>query len=94
MRYEPYIHFQENIQPIKIGKSFVDDIGSDPNADAICNAIIGLGHSLGKRVVAEGVETEAQLAFLKAMGCPEIQGYLFGRPELATEFARKLARRD
>lgn len=82
------------VDSIKIDKSFVDDIGRDPNADAICNAIIGLGHSLGKRVVAEGVETEEQLAFLKAMGCQEIQGYLFGRPEPATEFARKLARRD
>ena len=81
------------VDSIKIDKSFVDDIGRDPNADAICKAIIGLSHSLGKRVVAEGVETEEQLAFLKAMGCEEIQGYLFGRPEPATEFARKLARR-
>jgi len=81
------------VDSIKIDKSFVDDIGRDPNADAICNAIIGLGHSLGKRVVAEGVETEEQLAFLKAMGCEEIQGYLFGRPEPAMEFAQKLARR-
>lgn len=82
------------VDSIKIDKSFVDDIGRDPNADAICKAIIGLSHSLGKRVVAEGVETEEQLAFLKAMGCEEIQGYLFGRPEPATEFVRKLARRD
>lgn len=81
------------VDSIKIDKSFVDDIGRDSNADAICEAIIGLSHSLGKRVVAEGVETEGQLAFLQAMGCEEIQGYLFGRPEPAAEFARKLARR-
>jgi diguanylate cyclase (GGDEF)-like protein len=80
------------VDSIKIDKSFVDDIGRDSNADAICEAIIGLSRSLGKRVVAEGVETEGQLAFLQAMGCQEIQGYLFGRPEPATEFARKLAR--
>lgn len=82
------------VDSIKIDKSFVDDIGRDSNADAICEAIIGLSHSLGKRVVAEGVETEGQLAFLQAMGCEEIQGYLFGQPEPATEFARKLMRRN
>ncbi len=82
------------VDSIKIDKSFVDAIGRDPNADAICDAIIGLSHSLGKRVVAEGVETEEQLAFLKAKGCKEIQGYLFGRPEPAPEFVRKLVRRD
>jgi len=79
------------VDSIKIDKSFVDDIGRDPNADAICNAIVGLGHSLGKRIVAEGVETEEQLVFLQAIGCEEIQGYLFGRPEPATVFALKLA---
>ncbi len=82
------------VDSIKIDKSFVDDIGRDSNADAICNAIVGLGRSLGKRIVAEGVETEEQLAFLQTIGCEEIQGYLFGRPEPAMEFARRLARRD
>ena len=74
------------IDAIKIDKSFVDDIGKDPNADAICSAIVDMARALGKRVIAEGVETQEQLAFLGARGCNEIQGYLFGRPEAATKF--------
>ena len=80
------------IDSIKIDKSFVDDIGRDPNADAICEAIIGLGRSLGKRVVAEGVETDTQLEFLRSRRCHEAQGYLFGRPVPAAAIAEKLAR--
>ncbi len=85
---------QFEIDSIKIDKSFVDDISRDPNADAICEAIIGLGLNLGKRIVAEGVETETQLEFLRSKGCHETQGYIFGRPVPAAEFAAKLARRD
>ena len=65
-------------------------IGRDPNANAICEAIIAMGLSLGKRVIAEGIETEAQAEFLRGKGCHEAQGYLFGRPAPATEFAVKL----
>ena len=82
------------IDTIKIDKSFVDDIGRDPHADAICEAIIAMGLSLGKRVIAEGIETEAQAEFLRSKGCHEAQGYLFGRPTPAAEFAATLARRD
>ena len=64
----------------------MDDIGKDPNADAICSAIVDMARALGKRVIAEGVETPEQLAFLRARGCDEIQGYLFGRPEAAMQF--------
>ena len=74
------------IDAIKVDKSFVDDIGKDVNADAICSAIIDMARALGKRVIAEGVETHEQLAFLGARGCDEIQGYLFGRPEAAAKF--------
>ncbi len=81
------------IDSIKIDKSFVDDIGRSSNADAICDAIIRLGHSLGKRVVAEGVETEAQSEFLRRRRCEEAQGYLFGRPAPAAELASRLAPR-
>lgn len=74
------------VDAIKIDKSFVDDIGSDANAEAICDAILRLGQSLGTRVVAEGVENERQYAFLRLRRCDEVQGYLFGRPVRAAEF--------
>ncbi|MBI3042294.1 MAG: EAL domain-containing protein [Betaproteobacteria bacterium] len=83
---------QLEIDAIKIDKSFVDDIGRDSNADAICDAIIRLGHSLGKRVVAEGVETQRQLDFLLARRCEEAQGFLFAKPMPASEIAGKLGR--
>ena len=79
------------IDSIKIDKSFVDDIGRDGNADAICDAIIRLGHSLGKRVVAEGAETPAQLEFLRRRRCEEAQGFLFAMPMPASEVADRLA---
>ncbi|MBI2225250.1 MAG: EAL domain-containing protein, partial [Betaproteobacteria bacterium] len=79
------------IDAIKIDKSFVDDIG-DANADAICDAIISLGHSLGKKIVAEGVETRAQLDFLSSRRCEEAQGFLFARPMPADDIAARLPR--
>ena len=71
---------------IKIDKSFVDDIGTDRNSEAICDAILRLGQALGCRVIAEGVENEAQVAFLRRRRCDEAQGYFFGRPVPAAEF--------
>jgi diguanylate cyclase (GGDEF)-like protein/PAS domain S-box-containing protein len=64
---------------IKIDRSFIADI-ANPETAAIVRAIVGLGASLGMRVTAEGVETEAQAAILRNEGCGEAQGYLFGRP--------------
>ncbi len=70
-------------QRIKIDRSFVRDIGSDAEDEAVVRAIVTLGHSLGKQVVAEGVETEAQMAFLREHGCDEAQGYLLAPPVAA-----------
>lgn len=81
------------VHSIKIDKSFVDGIGADHHADVVCEAIIQLGHSLGKSIVAEGVETDTQLDFLRQRHCEEAQGYLFARPMPARELAMRLAPR-
>jgi diguanylate cyclase (GGDEF)-like protein/PAS domain S-box-containing protein len=65
---------------LKIDQSFVRDMLGDPDVAAIVRSIIGLAHSLNFKVVAEGVETEAQLAYLRRHQCDEMQGYLFSRP--------------
>jgi EAL domain-containing protein (putative c-di-GMP-specific phosphodiesterase class I) len=68
------------IQRLKLDRSFVTDIETDPNDAAICAATIALGHSLGLELVAEGVETEAQRDFLARLGCDMLQGYLYSKP--------------
>ena len=70
---------------VKIDRSFVRDIHDAPASAAIVRAVAGLGHALGLRTTAEGVETEAQLSELRASGCTDAQGYLFSRPIPATE---------
>lgn len=79
------------IHTLKIDQSFVRDITTDPNDAAIASAIIVLGHSLKLRVVAEGVETKEQLAFLKLQKCDQIQGFLFSHPLPAKDFEKLLA---
>ncbi|MDH3476426.1 MAG: EAL domain-containing protein, partial [Rhodospirillales bacterium] len=74
------------IDCLKIDRSFVCDIMTDVNDAAICSAAIRLGHSLNIRVLAEGVETEEQLAFLIEQGCEEAQGFLLSRPLGAEDF--------
>ncbi|MBB4199610.1 hypothetical protein CCR94_14925 [Rhodoblastus sphagnicola] len=76
------------IDQLKIDKSFVRDVMSNPNDAAIAETIIALGDTLGLSVIAEGVETEAQRAFLAARGCRVYQGYLFARPMPAKQFAQ------
>ena len=75
------------IDALKIDQGFVRDVVVDADDAAIVDAIIGLAHTMRLRVIAEGVETEAQLAFLQHSGCSEMQGFLFARPMPAAEFA-------
>jgi EAL domain-containing protein (putative c-di-GMP-specific phosphodiesterase class I) len=72
---------------IKIDRSFVKELGTSTDCAAIVRAVAELGRSLAMTTTAEGVETEAQLAHLKQVGCTEAQGYLFSRPRPARELA-------
>ena len=74
------------LDTLKIDRSFIRDIAIHPDDAAITTAIIAMGHALGLRVIAEGVETEAHLSLLQKQGCDEIQGYLIGRPVPADQF--------
>jgi EAL domain-containing protein (putative c-di-GMP-specific phosphodiesterase class I) len=76
------------VSQIKIDQSFVRDLTVDASDAAIITAIIAMAHTLGIGVVAEGVEHEAQRAFLQQHGCNEYQGYLFSTPVPAAEFAK------
>lgn len=74
------------IDKLKVDQSFVRDIVGDADAAAIVHTIIQLGRNLKMRTLAEGVETESQLAFLRVEGCREAQGYLFSKPVPSAEF--------
>ncbi len=81
------------LDTLKIDRSFVREIAIQPDDAAITTAIIAMGHALGLRVIAEGVETEAHLTLLQKQGCDEVQGYLLGRPVPADRFVDFLARK-
>jgi len=79
------------LDALKIDRTFVREITTDPDDAAITTAIIAMGHALGLRVVGEGVETAAHQAVLRRQGCDELQGYHFSRPVPAERFAAYLA---
>ena len=75
---------------LKIDQSFIHQLDDNPDDAAIAVAIISMGQSLNLRIIAEGVETAEDLAFLRAHGCDEVQGFYFSRPVPAEQFARLL----
>jgi diguanylate cyclase (GGDEF)-like protein/PAS domain S-box-containing protein len=81
---------QFSIDLLKIDRSFVNDITTNPTNASIVAATLAMAHKLGKSIIAEGVETEAQLAFLRRLGCDEMQGFLFSRPVSADEIGTML----
>jgi EAL domain-containing protein (putative c-di-GMP-specific phosphodiesterase class I) len=81
------------ISTVKIDRSFVRDLTTDPDDAAIVGAIITMAHDMGMKVIAEGVETEQQLEFLRRLRCNEIQGFLFSQP-LPEDEAEELLKLD
>ncbi len=74
---------------LKIDRSFIAGLGEDPGDEAIVSGTIGLAYALGLKIVAEGVETEGQLAKLRELGCDLAQGYYFTKP-LPSDVAERL----
>ena len=76
----------------ELDRTFIGDLEHNRHSMAIVRAVIGLGHSLNVPILAEGVETEAQHAFLLQEGCDEMQGYLKGRPLPIEDYAELVGR--
>jgi diguanylate cyclase (GGDEF)-like protein/PAS domain S-box-containing protein len=81
---------QFRVSKLKIDRSFIRDVAVDPDDAVITTAIISMAKSLNLKVIAEGVENEAQMSFLRAHQCDEIQGYYFSQPLSAEDVADKL----
>ncbi|HKZ78417.1 MAG TPA: EAL domain-containing protein [Pyrinomonadaceae bacterium] len=81
------------IDTLKIDQSFVREISTDTDGAAIVTAIITLAHALRLNVIAEGVETEEQLEYLRSLNCDEVQGFLFSKPLAANDFTELLVER-
>ncbi len=79
------------VDRLKIDRTFIDNLTDDPGDQSICYAAVNLASSLGLGVIGEGVETRAQLEYLRGIGCDEGQGYLFAQPLPAADFERWLA---
>jgi len=78
------------VSKLKIDRSFIRDVAVNPDDAAITTAIISMAKSLSLKVIAEGVEDEAQMSFLRAHHCDEIQGYYFSKPLAVDQVAEKL----
>ena len=78
------------IDKVKLDRSFIQDIGSSSKSLELIRGIIGIGHGLGMTVLAEGIESAEQLEILRSLGCPQGQGYLFGRAKPADEITDRL----
>src|ERR1700721_1359933 len=81
---------QFRVSKLKIARSFIRDVAVNPDDAAITTAIISMAKSLHLKVIAEGVEDEAQMSFLRAHHCDQIQGYYFSKPLTVDEVADKL----
>jgi EAL domain-containing protein (putative c-di-GMP-specific phosphodiesterase class I) len=79
------------VSKLKIDRSFIRDVAVNPDDAAITTAIISMAKSLNLKVIAEGVEDEAQMSFLRAHQCDEIQGYYFSKPLAVDEVVRTQA---
>ena len=89
--YTSLIYFKRlPIDTLKIDRYFIHNVANDPQKAAITTALIQMGHNLNLQVVAEGVETEAELAFLRQHNCDAMQGFLFSRPLPIAEFEKLL----
>ena len=80
------------VDEVKIDRTFVERLGSDPEDAAIVSAVVSLGHALGVTVTGEGVETAAQLDTLRALGVDAAQGFLFAPPQPAADLTPRLVR--
>jgi len=87
-----YLHLLP-LHELKIDRSFIATISPQGGEAVLVDVIIAMAHSLGLTVVAEGVETQAQLDYLRAHGCDECQGFFFSKPLPAAEFAAKYLKR-
>jgi EAL domain-containing protein (putative c-di-GMP-specific phosphodiesterase class I) len=83
-----------DLDVLKIDRSFVAGVGQSASDETIVNTVIGMAHSLGLQVVAEGVETEQQMAFLRVQGCDVVQGYAIAPAMPAAEFENFIALRE
>lgn len=84
---------QYPLDRLKIDRSFIRNVASDPRSAAIVRGIIAMGHQLGMKVTAKGVESEAELGFLRRTHCDFFQGYLFSAPQPAEDLGELIARR-